>query len=826
MLAVLAFTLGVSLTILITNPHRRQNRYFLLFTAPLAAWVSLVVGIIHAEEADWADTLIRAASVVGLLIGLAYHLLCIVIAEPEIPFRGLLRRARWTLAGVLVLCAMVYSPWFLSKVTVPEIRLGPEDVPRAVYGPGIFPFVAFFPLCFGLIIHTYVRRAATLRGVQREEIQFTILGATLAIPVALMIHIAALLMGGTQQQYGPLCIVPMIGMIAYGIATRRILGAADVLRRSMAYLLMAGALGIEYYAVWRITHWFFAMFRATPDFWPSLLAALALVFSMTPAQGWMRRFLRPLLVNTRGMDVPSLLQEAALILRNITTLNDLLNRIARLIQQATGAASVAIYVKQENRFERAFSFRGQGPGLLAQDDPVLSVLRQRHEPLSVDTLDRQRPSPLLHAAGEALLARQNRLALGIYLKGVLHGVAEVGPRPDGRIYDHAEQNTLQLICDQMASAVENARLYTEIQEGKIYLDNLLEHMVSGIIAANAEGILTVFNREAQRLTGLRTEEVVGRPAAVLPAPLAGLLETTLRERSGVRDRDEHLVTAAGGRVEFRAGTSLFSGPDGRVLGALLVFNDLSAIRRLEEQVRRTDRLSSIGTLAAGMAHEIKNPLVTIKTFTQLLPERYNDPDFRGTFTELVGEEINRIDGLVNHLLNFTRPQHPNLLPVSLHQILDRSLRLIQQQLRQHHIELIRDWQAVQDVIRGDVAQLNQALLNFYLNAIEATPAGGRLEVRTAPAFLPSVQRDAQGALQPRPAIQLVIADTGSGIPPENVSHIFDPFFTTKSNGTGLGLSVAHGILVDHGAVVEVSSVVGQGTLFSMTFPLIDEEGAA
>ena len=157
-----------------------------------------------------------------------------------------------------------------------------------------------------------------------------------------------------------------------------------------------------------------------------------------------------------------------------------------------------------------------------------------------------------------------------------------------------------------------------------------------------------------------------------------------------------------------------------------MFNDLTTIKKLELQVRRTDRLASLGTLAAGMAHEIKNPLVTIKTFTQLLPERYEDPDFRETFSSLIGQEVKRIDSIVNQLLNFSRPAKPNLAPTHLHEVLDNSLNLITQQLRQKGITLVRAYSAAQDLVHADADQLNQAFINFFLNAIESMSGGGHL----------------------------------------------------------------------------------------------------
>jgi two-component system sensor histidine kinase AtoS len=284
-----------------------------------------------------------------------------------------------------------------------------------------------------------------------------------------------------------------------------------------------------------------------------------------------------------------------------------------------------------------------------------------------------------------------------------------------------------------------------------------------------------------------------------------------------------ISTGSGREIPVRVSSSVFHGHTGALLGVLFVMNDLTELKKLEEQVRRTDRLSSLGTLSAGMAHEIKNPLVSIKTFTQLLPERYEDEEFRVTFFELIGDEIKRIDSIVNRLLKFARPAEANLVRTHLHNVLDESLQLMEQQAKGHGIDLVRSFGADTDMIKGDTELLKQAMINFFLNAIEAMSTGGRLEVGTR------LERNgdvfagggdgANGSL-----LHVTIRDTGTGIMPDDVNRIFDPFFTKKPTGTGLGLSVAHGILQEHGVAINVDSRHGAGTTFHLLFPVVAEHG--
>jgi signal transduction histidine kinase len=225
-----------------------------------------------------------------------------------------------------------------------------------------------------------------------------------------------------------------------------------------------------------------------------------------------------------------------------------------------------------------------------------------------------------------------------------------------------------------------------------------------------------------------------------------------------------------------------------------------------------------------MAHEIKNPLVTIKTFTQLLPERHADEEFRKEFRSLVGSEVKRIDGIVNELLSFSRSSQPKLGEVKLHTVLEDSLHLVEQELNRNNIELLSEFKANEDLVRGDADLLSQAFVNFLLNSVAAMDGGGRMTVKTenildAPAW--STKQD-NGTR----SIQITFSDTGSGIEQSDLSRIFDPFFTTKSEGTGLGLSVSHGIIEEHQGNVEVESRPGVGTTFYIRFPVLDKEAAA
>ena len=223
-----------------------------------------------------------------------------------------------------------------------------------------------------------------------------------------------------------------------------------------------------------------------------------------------------------------------------------------------------------------------------------------------------------------------------------------------------------------------------------------------------------------------------------------------------------------------------------------------------ESLRRLDRLANVGLVSASLAHEIKNGLVAVKTYTEVLLEKGDD----NQMTELVRRELTRIDGLASQMLRLSAPKASTPKTLNLHQTLDHSLRVLEYQLRDRFITLQRDYSASPDTVRGDEAQLQQAFMNLVLNAVEAIGQNGELTVRTV--LAPAVNGGQR--------LRIFFQDTGPGITPENLVRLFEPFFTTKKNGTGLGLAITRRVAEDHQGDIEVTSEPGSGAVFIFSLP--------
>jgi signal transduction histidine kinase len=234
------------------------------------------------------------------------------------------------------------------------------------------------------------------------------------------------------------------------------------------------------------------------------------------------------------------------------------------------------------------------------------------------------------------------------------------------------------------------------------------------------------------------------------------------------------------------------------------------LKRSQDIIRRADRLSALGTLAAGIAHEIRNPLVSIQTFFQLAPERLHDEEFFTTFLGMTANEVKRISDLIAELLSFARSPTRSLGPLNLNEAVERVALLLEPEARKHSLRLTRNLSPTPPVVLADSDQIKQVLINLILNAIQATTAGGVVTVAT---------RFGQGGEVVTG--QLEVSDSGIGIPKDQLDHIFDPFYTTKDKGTGLGLSIVHQIVVEHGGSIAVESGAGSGTTFLVNLPAAD-----
>jgi two-component system nitrogen regulation sensor histidine kinase GlnL len=360
---------------------------------------------------------------------------------------------------------------------------------------------------------------------------------------------------------------------------------------------------------------------------------------------------------------------------------------------------------------------------------------------------------------------------------------------------------------------------TPARQVQISWQNILTSLEDGVLVVDLDGTVCFVNQAAENLIQLSSSQILHRPSSQVfkRNPWIGaMIEKNLASFHSSTRAEGEIITPW--RRHVPVGLALFPLQDqtGKTQGIILLLHDLTRRRELEEDLKRSDRLATLGTLAAGLAHEIKNPLGGIKGAAQLLKRTLTpDPALR-EHTDIIIREVDRIDHLMEQLLNLSRPAKLDLGPLNIHEILDQVLLLEKQQGKNAKITVRKHFDPSLPPIRGDRNQLTQVFLNIVKNSLQAMAGNGDLAVTTRMETdfhirEPGKERDK--------FIWVDIKDNGPGISEENLPHIFSPFFTTKNHGTGLGLAVCHRIVKEHGGMIRVESRASEGTTFKVSLPV-------
>jgi len=356
----------------------------------------------------------------------------------------------------------------------------------------------------------------------------------------------------------------------------------------------------------------------------------------------------------------------------------------------------------------------------------------------------------------------------------------------------------------LAQAYRSTR--TSLTRIKAFSDNVVERMPVGLVAMDGNGRIISFNQTAEATLRLASDQAIGRTASeVLPRQVLDMV-ATLKDSTRTAMAKEFDCSFPDGRVvPLDVTLSALKGEDGTVWGTILLCRDLTEVQSLKREVETSRRLASLGRLAAGVAHEIRNPLSSIKGFATYFKERYRDnPDDQKT-SEIMIQEVDRLNRVITQLLEFARPPVVQKKRASLQSLIQHSLKMIERQASAKQIRVLPHLPSEIREVNLDPDGINQVLLNLYLNAVEAMDPGGTLSV--------SLSVDDGSAW-----VKIMVSDTGSGIRKEDLEHIFDPYFTTKQTGTGLGLAIVHKIIEAHGGEVRVESEIGRRTSVTVLIP--------
>lgn len=356
---------------------------------------------------------------------------------------------------------------------------------------------------------------------------------------------------------------------------------------------------------------------------------------------------------------------------------------------------------------------------------------------------------------------------------------------------------------------QNYRLLTDAYSKiKTYTGNILENMAEAVVAVNRNGRITLFNRAAEKLFAKSSEEAVGKSCGDIIGKQTSLLDQTLATGQAIRDKEvEYRLN--GHKAIFSVTTTLLRNNAGEVDSAVAVLKDLTEKKAYEERLHRQEKLTAMGELASGVAHEIRNPLNAISIIAQRFAHEFTPTEKQDEYRELANSVVSatqRVSSIIQRFLEFARPPKLNLHMFELKQVAKKAVKLVESQAKEKGV-VIRFEVDDEMELQIDGNQIEQVFLNLLQNAVHATPAGGQISMRL-------YQGNSEAVVE--------ISDTGIGISQENLNRIFDLYFTTKEEGTGMGLSVSQRIVTEHGGRIDVSSEVGQGSTFKIFLPIQKE----
>jgi nitrogen-specific signal transduction histidine kinase len=459
----------------------------------------------------------------------------------------------------------------------------------------------------------------------------------------------------------------------------------------------------------------------------------------------------------------------------------------------------------------------------AEGDPLPRWLERNAHLVAGTTVGLLSDAAARRLLGTALHAMGAEVIAPLLARGRLLGWLFIGCRSTGLPFDYADLEDVSTAAEHVATLLENASLYEEVALQKTLAETLLHTLPTGVIAADAEGVVRWFSTSAEALLGIKALDAIGQPAEVLGSRLADLLRRAIR--GDMTDFPRAWTDPQTRKAIFVQSRTLSDGS--ACLGAVVMLQDMTAQKALQEKQEQLERAAFWTELAASMSHEIRNPLVAIKTFAQLLPERYRDSEFRGEFSKVVTHEIGRLDQIIKQIDDFAHPPELRMQPLDIRAALKKGLESALPPSLRSGIRIAASVDEDLPQILGDEKALADCFAHIFRNSAEALAhqKNPEIEVTARRTGLGNGNGNGNGHShgngRSESAVSVVVRDNGRGMPPEILEKVFSPFCTTKARGMGLGLPIVKRTIVDHNGRVNVESS-DQGTSVAVVLPAAEQ----
>lgn len=678
-------------------------------------------------------------------------------------------------------------------------------------------YFVFFVTGSAFLVRTFVRAEKPLLRQQLKWIIWS-LGLS-AFPFAVLYLIPDILnlettLAMRMFAFGPLILIPL--SFGYSIVRYRLMDVDVIMRRSFVHAMASLAVAAIYMAMLLGVGDLVRFIWTTADLnsWRTraIVVAGMLVVTMLFApiknklQVWADRWFYGERYTLRTG-----LQDFGRTLAQTTALPQLLDSLVRRLSDMLSVRKVAIFIEDAGTpsgFRLAHA-SGIDRDIVLPANLIVANDLESEPDLSLDS----------DALGASTAPFEE---LHYYVPCVVRdrmvAIIGIGRTTTGAMLTSEDTDLLRALSGYVAVAIDNSLLYRsemekadELARLKEFSENIVESVNVGILVVDFDGRITTWNSALEEIFGIARERALRRNIDdIFDRDLIETIQNVIgQEDWSIRDT-RHIYkysasTEEGRPLTLNLSLAPFEAAHGVITGTLVVIENVTERAQLEQQLLEREKLSSIGLLAAGVAHEVNTPLAGISSYAQMLLHQTSDNDPKRNLLEKIHVQTVRASGIVNNLLNFSRTGDAQFREIDINRVLDDTLQLLEPQLRNAKFELTRKFGDQLQTAYGSASKLQQVFMNLILNARDAMPNGGRLTIHT---------RAVDSSLV------IDFRDTGVGIAPENIARIYDPFFTTKEvgQGTGLGLALSYGIIQEHNGRIFVESRPGEGAHFTIKLP--------
>jgi len=720
-----------------------------------------------------------------------------------------------------------------------------------LYQANFYHFVIFVAAGAGVLIRRFWRNKQT---IVRQRLKWAMWGTIAAILPIVIFQIVKRFVYLPEDNFTtamttlPLALIPL--SFGHSVVRYRLMDVDVVVRRALVYALttvaiamMIGtvALGLVFLAIGNNLSTTEITLRALI----AIIAMAGIVLLSEPLKKFLQERADRFFYGER-YDLRHSLMDFGRTLSATTALEPLLNALTERLRQVLDVEKVAVFVEDENSpefyklaksiglseefnvpsdFRQMIRQKSAAKGIVRADELEFfeSEINSQEEENNSNEIDGKLEK--FSGNGKNIVRQELHYYVPCVVRGRMIAVIGLGRASDGSLLSSEDLEILRTVSGYVAVAVENSLLYQEQETRaeelallKEFNESIVESVNVGLLAVDENGRITRCNSTFEEMLGLSRKETIGKVVEdIFDRAFAVNLENILGKSRWHLTEIRHAYklytkSSDGKALILNVAIAPLRSVSQNQTGAIIVLENVTSRVKLEETLQQSEKLSSIGLLAAGVAHEVNTPLTGVSSYTQMLLAMIPDTDPKHALLLKVQKQTERATNIAGNLLNFSRGGNStDFTEININKLLDDTLQLLEPQMRKSQIEIVKNYSENAPKVLGNAGKLQQVFTNLILNARDAMFGGGKITLMTS--------SDENGE------VVIEVSDTGEGISPENLSKIYDPFFTTKGvgSGTGLGLAVSYGIVQEHAGSIEAHSKLGEGTTFHLAFPQFQEQ---